>query len=362
MENVFHPSFGNRPDTIVGRSDVIDAFLAGLETKPGNRDRAMLILGQRGMGKTALLLELGDRAIERNFIVARVAAGETMLDEIVESVQIEGAKSLDGPKGKIGGFSAGAFGFSLGLTFTEEIRENYGFRTKLSLLCDRLAEKNRGVLILVDEAQKTSEQMRQLATTYQHLAGEGKNIAICLAGLPSAVSSVLNDDILTFLNRARKVRLGPLALGDIRNYYARTFSEANRDLTGSALDEAASATRGFPYLLQLIGYHLVRLSEPNEPISLEMVRSAVENSKEELIDDVFEATLRPLSRMDRQFLRALAENGPRSGIAEIGQRMGKPENYVQVYRTRLLEAGVIAEAGRGEVELVTPYLDEYLRD
>ena len=62
MPNVFHPSFGSRPDRIVGRDEVIAQFLAGLDKDPGHRDRATLILGQRGMGKTALLLQLADEA------------------------------------------------------------------------------------------------------------------------------------------------------------------------------------------------------------------------------------------------------------------------------------------------------------
>jgi hypothetical protein len=45
-----------------------------------------------------------------------------------------------------------------------------------------------------------------------------------MAGLPSAISSVLYDDILTFLNRACKVHLEPLNLEDIRVYYAQTFA------------------------------------------------------------------------------------------------------------------------------------------
>ena len=41
-----------------------------LEQEPGNRDRAMLMLGQRGSGKTVLLWELADRARKLGFVVA----------------------------------------------------------------------------------------------------------------------------------------------------------------------------------------------------------------------------------------------------------------------------------------------------
>ena len=69
-ETIFSPSFGNRPSYLVGRGSVISTFISGLEQEPGNRDRAMLMLGQRGSGKTVLLWELADRARKLGFVVA----------------------------------------------------------------------------------------------------------------------------------------------------------------------------------------------------------------------------------------------------------------------------------------------------
>ena len=92
MANLFHPSFGSRPERIVGRDDVIAQFLKGLQREPGHRDRATLVLGQRGMGKTALLLQLAEEAKSRGFVPARVTSGEDMLEEIIESIQIGGSE------------------------------------------------------------------------------------------------------------------------------------------------------------------------------------------------------------------------------------------------------------------------------
>ena len=59
---LFQPTFGNRPEKYIGRDGVIEQFVEGLREPIGSRNRCTLFLGQRGMGKTALLLELGDRA------------------------------------------------------------------------------------------------------------------------------------------------------------------------------------------------------------------------------------------------------------------------------------------------------------
>ena len=59
---MFVPSFGNRPRNLVGREEMISTFEAALQSIPGSRDRAMLMLGQRGSGKTVLLLDFADIA------------------------------------------------------------------------------------------------------------------------------------------------------------------------------------------------------------------------------------------------------------------------------------------------------------
>ena len=90
-ETIFSPSFGNRPSYLVGRGNVISTFISGLEQEPGNRDRAMLMLGQRGSGKTVLLWELADRARKLGFVVATpTVASEDMLERIVEKIQEAG--------------------------------------------------------------------------------------------------------------------------------------------------------------------------------------------------------------------------------------------------------------------------------
>ena len=61
---VFQPTFGNRPNQYIGRDRVIEQFIMGLQEPIGSRNRCSLFLGQRGMGKTALLLELSDRAVK----------------------------------------------------------------------------------------------------------------------------------------------------------------------------------------------------------------------------------------------------------------------------------------------------------
>lgn len=363
MANLFHPSFGSRPERIVGRDDVIAQFLKGLQREPGHRDRATLILGQRGMGKTALLLQLAEEAKSRGFVPARVTSGEDMLEEIIESIQIGGSEFVSEKPSRVRGFSAGALGFSFGLTFSEEVRANYGFRTKLSLLCDKLAENGKKVLLLVDEVQPNTDAMRALASAYQHLAGEGKEIAIVMAGLPGSLSRVLNDKVLTFLNRARKYDLGPLPASDILAYYDDALSREKRIVAPEILMRATDATRGFPYLLQLVGYYIVELTAAGDTITPDVLEKAITAARLDLAADVFSPTLNALSPRDIEVLRAVAAQKTSPAIvADIIATLGVKNSYFQQYRVRLIDAGVVEAPRDGALSITVPYLAEYLND
>lgn len=249
-ETIFSPSFGNRPSYLVGRGSVISTFISGLEQEPGNRDRAMLMLGQRGSGKTVLLWELADRARKLGFVVATpTVASEDMLERIVEKIQEAGEPYVSKHHlPKLTGGSLSVFGFSAGLEFTRDVQETKSFQFKLTQLARKLTEQGHGILILIDELQANSPEIRQLVTAYQELVGEGLNVALVMAGLPGAVSATLNDRVLTFLNRARKVTLEPLSVGDVDAYYQRAFEELGLDIPGDLRLDAARATQGSPYM------------------------------------------------------------------------------------------------------------------
>ena len=357
---IFRPSFGNKPDNLVGRETALNTLAQCFDSYPGMRERAVLITGQRGMVKTALLLEASDLADSKGFVAVRTTCGAALLNNILDGLQHTGSQMIARKNPPIKGFSAGALGFSFGLTFTDEARQSYGFKTKLGMICERLEEKYLGVAILVDEVRPNSEAMRQLATAYQELAGDGRNIALIMAGLPSVVSALLEEETLTFLNRATKVRLGSISESSVRQYYSSAFSRSQRSIAVKTLRDAAAATEGFPYMLQLIGYYLVSLTSEGDQITSETLDEALILARADLDENVFLPMLRPLSQTDVAFLEAMAHDKGASRIADIQRRLGMSQGSVQSYRKRLIEAGVIISPRRGEVCFVVPMLADYL--
>ena len=182
--SVFQPTFGNRPDQYIGRDGVIEQFMAGLQEPVGSRNRCTLFLGQRGMGKTALLLELSDRA--------------------------------------------------------------------------------------------------------------------------------------------------------------------------------ALASRGFPYLMQLIGYYLIQYTKEGDTVDSAIMDKSEKAAMGDMEDNVFKPILSPLSDNDKIFLKAMARQGGVVSIANLQAALGKKGPAIQPYRKRLLEAGVIEAPRRGELVFAVPYLADYL--
>jgi hypothetical protein len=358
-KSIFLPAFGNRPAELIGREDVIDGFRKGLSQPVGHPNRSTLLIGQRGMGKTALLLEFSDCAEKLGFIVARATATDTILDDLIGAIQRNGSRFAKG-KTKVKGVSAGALGFSLGMTFTEELDHQLSFQNKLIMLLDELEKHKKGVVILVDEIQAHGAALRSLTTAYQHLVGENKNVAIAMAGLPHAISSMLSDEVLTFFNRAKKTHLGPLPLSSISVYFAKVFGGLGKEISTENLETAVGMTRGYPYLLQLIGYYLLEYAGDAAEIKGSHIELANVSAKRDMADNIYEPVVKILSDKDIQFLRAMAKDDGVSRISDIKNRLKANDGLVQAYRKRLLDAGVVATGRRGELTFTLPYFNEYL--
>ena len=356
---IFLPTFGNRPAELIGRDEVIEGFQKGLSQPIGHPNRATLLIGQRGMGKTALLLEFADIAERLGYVVARASAADSILEDLIGAIQLNGSKFIK-EKPKVKGVSAGALGFSLGLTFTEELDKQLSFQNKLLLMLNELEKHKKGVVILVDEIQASGASMRVLTTSYQHLVGERKNIAIAMAGLPHAISSILSDEVLTFFNRAKKIILNPLPLNSISIYYAKVFKELGKKISVKNLELAVELTRGYPYLLQLIGFYLLEYAGTAHEITGDHIELANTSARRDMIESIYEPVVKTLSNKDMKFLIAMSKDDGISRISDIKTRLKINDSMVQAYRRRLLEAGVISAERRGELAFTLPYFNDYL--
>ena len=363
QKRFFSPTFGNKPRYLLGRDDVISRLCEGLQTPPGSRERARLIIGQRGYGKTVALLELAEQARKAGYIVASpTIVSPALLDSVMEKLQKDSERFLKTGKKSVSGGSIGAFGFSAGLQFDRQDTESKTFAFRIDRFCEEMNRRRKSVLILIDEVQGGSEELKQLIIAYQELVGEGRDVAIVMAGLPAALSVVLNDKVLTFLNRAEKIMLEPLRIAEVEAFFRRAFREESIAVPDHLLQKAAEKTEGSPYMMQLIGYYLTLNATSDAKITDKVFKKAIAGAEKDFQNDICLTVLRSLSDRDVRFLREMSSMDEPALVADIAKGMGVSREYAQQYRRRLLDAGLIETVKRGEVRFAVPYLADYLRN
>lgn len=69
------------------------------------------------------------------------------------------------------------------------------------------------------------------------------------------------------------------------------------------------------------------------------------------LEDAIDALIRPtwnrLSDIERGFLAAMAEDAGPSSVIDLAERLGVSKQYINSYRRRLIDRGLIQPAGRG---------------
>ena len=365
VTNPFKPSFGVSPPLLVGRDALTEEFTEALEDGPGAAGRATLYTGARGAGKTVMLNAIEDRARSRGWVVVSETASPGMIARITRQRLPALLASFDPEAvrrrltGITAPFGAGALSWS---NIERHVAET-GLRNQIELLTDLLAENGSGLLLTLDEIhQNQLGELRELATAVQHGFREERELAFVGAGLAAAVSDALNDDVLTFLRRAERHHLGSVTLPEVRRALREPAAASGRHLSDPALELMAEGTRGYPFLIQLVGARAWRLHPDSAEITLADAQTGVTAARQRLGSLLHEPALADTSEIGRSFLRAMAEDDGPSKMADIRERLGVDSSYASQYRLRLIAVELIEPARHGYVDFAVPYLREYLRE
>lgn len=362
--NPFMPSFGRYPQVELAQDVALDDYLEGLLSHDAMYQTA-LIYGVRGAGKTVMLLNI-QRALteipEWHFL--RLSAGQgNLLFQLLSGLEELAGFSLLNLIKQVQGISLNVAGVNAGLTM-RSLREagQLNYRRLLPEALRYLQQRGRSVLIGIDEVDDSAE-IRAFATEYQTLIGEDFPLALLMTGLPSRVSAIQNDQVLTFLLRGKRIYLDPLATSSVRNRYTQVFTREGRESDPVAIDRLANAVGGYAYAFQLLGYYAWRLTRDGSPLSLDVVEHAIELAKRDLFKNVYERLYHDASPTDRRVLRALGAMGADfHRTQDVRTQLNMTNSYFAVYRRRLADAQLIDTSRRGFVKLRLPFLAAFLRE
>ena len=254
-----------------------------------------------------------------------------------------------------------------GFSFSSE-KEIDEFDIDLSdAIIHRLTERKcNGVAIIIDEVSKLYiEELRRIALTVQTVASDNYNVVMAAAGVAENIDELEDDKTISFTRRMHRVDVDSIDMEDARNGIKETLEMHNMQIDDDVLDMIATATEGYPFVIQRIAYDTWRQAYRRNPKHIHIVEADFQNATPDFISRIYksivEPTVRNLSDMDKKFLKAMSEDqGRASKIGDIAERLGKETNYINTYRTRLIKKDIIESNRHGYVACKIPYLLLYL--
>jgi hypothetical protein len=348
----------------VGREAEVEAFRRALRNGPGDPARAMLLTGARGTGKTVLLNAIEAEASAKGWAVVSATMREGTVAQLTEAIlpRLLNRHDPQAQRSRVVGGSASVLGIGGGVT--RQVDDAHpvlpDFRLNLEDLARVMAAKGQGVLLTVDEIQRGGiTELRELLQAVQHCFRQGLEVAFAGAGLPHAVNTVLNDDVLTFLRRSERFSLDLLDGEVVARAIREPVVAGGRTIEPEALARSVAAVDGYPFAVQLVGFHLWEADLGATTIDVAQADKAITAAQQRVAALVYEPMLSDLSAGDLRFLRAMAqEPAAAANLSAIAARIGSSQNQ---YRARLIAAELIEPADRGKLRFAIPGLRDHLQ-
>lgn len=355
LDNPFRPGFGSWPPSFVGRESDELQFREGLANGPGSRYHRSLLTGPRGVGKTVLLAAFRDIAEPQGYVSVAVDANDGMLRRICRDLRIIEAAFDDNPKWKATKVRAGlSFGHVDFSRHADGAVVDDDPMSALKPLLERvttivLERGGAGLLLTVDELHAAKlVELERLGNDLQHVP----EVVFAAAALPTVDDQIFATAGATFFSRLARFNLEPLTVAESLAAIQPPIDDAGIRYDKQAMKTTVAKTKGYPYLLQLLGYEIWRRLTPGDVIDAEVLDAALEEAQTQSIFDVLGPTWRQLSPSSKRVLGAIASRSPGAvAVADVREALGKSSSWFSVYRSRLLKAGVIESPERGMVAL-----------
>ncbi|REE04506.1 ATP-binding protein [Citricoccus nitrophenolicus] len=381
--NPYTPNAGAEPEAVVGREDQLESFdvlLARLER--GRTEQSMIVTGLRGVGKTVLLQQFRQKAMENTWTVMDMEAEKNDTSGFRRDLgsRFHSALLQMSPKAKWSeGFKHAASvvkSFSVtaspegSVTFGMDVKSLEGYADHGNLTQDLVdlfiavgnvaKEKETGVVILLDEVQFLSKDQLGGVITALHKTAQYKlPITMVGAGLPQIAGFA--GDAKSYAERLFKFpRIGNLDKDDAAKALSKPATSEGVRFHEDALALAFDITAGYPYFIQELGYAVWTIAA-NNTITVEDIELAVPGYTGKLDQSFFQVRLDRCTELQRSYLRAMADLGPEPQKAnDVAERMGRTSQNQAPTRAELISMGLLYTPEHGYAAYTVPQFDQYM--
>jgi len=328
----------------------------------------MSISGNRGMGKTSILVKFEEIAKRNGCLVLRLSNYEGNVTNIVELAEyittnlkreIILTKPLGPERERLKQFAASltpTIGFGdVSLTLEREQVVQDMLRIRLQKLWAEMSDHFQACVILIDEAESLERiegALIFLREVFQRLASDG-NFTVVLAGklnFPERMSESFSP-----LNRFFPCSsLEPFEQGEVEQYVQNQLALVDVTIERPVLQYICQRSEGHPYVLVAMCYMIFDALEDDSSIITEvLIATNWERISDRLAQDFFSPMYHPLTPKAKEILQAIATNagGLEFTFADACRWAKKPRTKVSPYIQELMRKGVLNKLERAKYQI-----------
>lgn len=362
--NPFAPSFGIAPPKLAGRDDILTNIEAAWSAGPTHPDYTTLLIGRRGTGKTVVLAALRSLGHARGWLtISEAAATSGLPNRLAHKAAEHLNRRVDDLLPNIDADFAAA-GVGLGSSYDPHADLARRLPHLLEGLAAQLHADGVGVVLTIDELQGGDiDELRTLGVVIQDVTRVRRfPLAFVGAGLPLLEDTLLADTAVTFLQRCARYEIGHLDPHETWVALAEPVSELGSRITPEAVERAVEVSRGYPFLVQLVGYHAWEAApQPTVEVNLDDMAAGAETARRQTEQLVIAPLWRDLAQGSRRFLAAMAVDDMASRTASVATRLEVSNAYAGVYRNRLMRSGLVTSAGHGKIDFALDTTRQWIR-
>lgn len=381
--NPFNPGAGVSPPELAGRTEVLGTALTALaRIQRGKHAKSLMVLGLRGVGKTVLLNQIKDRAVNMGYFVEMQEAHDgaelkkllipilrrlllrlDRLQNTVETVK-KGIRILRSFIGNITVAAGGAevtLGVDAEAGYADSGNLEDDLKDVLVATGEAARDANTPVAILIDELQYLSkDELGALIRGIHAINQAGLPLVLFGAGLPQLAGQA--GDAKSYAERLFEFpRLGALEKVDAWKAIREPVEEEGATISDEALKEIYEKTHGYPYFLQEWGYTVWNIAE-GDTITEQDARVATDESIRKLDESFFRVRFDRTTPAERDYMRCLAElgEGPQRS-ADVAAALSRQATSLGPVRDSLIKKGMIYSPEYSQIAFTVPLFDQFMR-
>lgn len=384
FRNPYTPGAGMMPKYLAGRDDIIDNAKKRIQTvASGYQTRSIVYYGLRGVGKTVLLNAIENIADDHDLLIHHIEVKES--SNFVKSLSIacnsfvQSLSLKEAVKDKIGKLWSVIKSFSAtwnpeDKTFSFELKnQQLEFATagtgdlsnditELLVTLGRYAKQaDTAICFCVDEIQYAkNEELEALITAIHRLNQLGLPIIFFCAGLPKILGTM--GDAKSYTERLFEfVEIGSLPILSAKSAITVPAEKLSVRYTAEAIEKIIGQTQGYPYFIQEMCGTIWENHNTKE-IGIDEVFANINATNTKLDAGFFRVRYDRCTPTEKLFMSSMVKCGELPcTIANVAQIMKRKVSSISLFRTNLINKGLIYSTRHGEIDFTVPQFDAFIK-